>query len=257
MFVSAEPLKAKLRRKEPVFGTWVTIPAVEVVEILADAGFDFLVVDTEHTVADDRDVRTLVAVIAAREVPTVVRVAGNDPVRIKRVLDAGASGVLVPMVNSSQEAEAALKAIRYPPEGERGVGYGRAQGYGFRFSEYLERANKEVLVALQIEHRIGAENVEQIVAVPGIDVIFMGPADLSASMGLLGQVSHPSVTAEVARVRTVALSKGIAAGYHVIDPGHLPQRLAEGYTFLAVGIDQRYLGVGARADLAAARRATA
>ena len=165
-----------------------------IAEILAMAGYDWVVVETEHTGIDVSEVLRLLIAIEQRGSIPLVRLAWNDPIQAKAVLDSGAAGVLVPMINTREEAELAVKMTKYPPLGYRGVGLARAQGYGENFNEYVEHANDDTLLMVQIEHKDAVANIEEILSVPGIDGTFIGPYDLSMSMGIPGQITHPDLS---------------------------------------------------------------
>jgi 2-dehydro-3-deoxyglucarate aldolase len=231
---------------------------VSIAEILAGAGYDWIVVETEHTAIDVSQVlHLLIAIERAGAVP-LVRLAWNDPVQCKAVMDSGAAGVLVPMVNSRADAELAVRSIKYPPLGFRGVGLARAQGYGQSFDEYVSRANDETLLIVQIEHAEAVEHIEEILSVPGINGTFIGPYDLSMSMGLPGQLDNPEVIAAKARVLSATLRQGLAAGIHLVHPDRAARELRgcldQGYRFIALGTDILFLGDSCRALLREAQR---
>ena len=185
----------------------------------------------------------------------LARLSANDPVQIKRVMDAGAHGVIVPMVNTPAAAEAAVEAVRYPPMGKRGVGLARAQGYGSSFDRYREWVNGESVVIVQVEHIEAVNNLEAILSVEGVDGFIVGPYDLSGSLGIPGQFDHPSMKGAMKRIRTVGLSSGKVFGIHVIEPNveELRQRLDEGYSFVAYSLDIRMLDCACRTGLDAVR----
>jgi 2-dehydro-3-deoxyglucarate aldolase len=257
----ASAIKQKLARGEASIGSWMSMGHVSIAEILASAGYDWVVVETEHTAIDVSEVlRLLIAIEGAGSVP-LVRLAWNDPIQCKAVLDSGAAGVIVPMVNTRAEAELAVKAAKYPPLGFRGVGLARAQGYGEHFDEYVKRANEDGLLVVQIEHIEAVRNIEEILSVPGIDATFIGPYDLSMSMGIPGQLTHPDLIAARERVLKATLDRGLVAGIHLVHPDRavteLPERLAQGYRFIALGTDILFLGDSCRALQKAARAALA
>lgn len=237
-------LKRKLLENRLTVGSWITIGHPSVVEVMARAGFDWLTVDLEHSVIDFQAAQVLIATIQAQGLVALVRVTENQPKIIQRVMDAGAAGVIVPMVNSKAEAVCAVEAVRYPPAGKRGVGLARAQGYGFGFEEYAAKINQESVVIAQIEHIKGVTNLEEILAVEGIDGVLVGPYDLSGSLGHPGRFDHPEVLEAVQRIETVCLAKRRALGFHVIQPQRrlLEERIQKGYTFLAFSLDTLFLG---------------
>jgi 2-dehydro-3-deoxyglucarate aldolase len=257
--VLASSIKEKLARGEASIGSWMSMGHVSIAEILSSAGYDWVVVETEHTAIDVSEVLRLVMAIEGRGAVPLVRLAWNDPIQCKAVLDSGAAGVIVPMVNTRADAELAVKGAKYPPLGIRGVGLARAQGYGQHFDEYVRRANAETLLVVQIEHVDAVKNIEEIVSVPGIDATFIGPYDLSLSMGIPGQLSHPDLLAARQRVLDATLAHGLAAGIHLVHPDRcdteLPACLAQGYRFIALGTDILFLGDSCRSLHSAARRA--
>lgn len=255
----AADIKAKLKRGEVSLGSWMSMGHLSIAEIIASAGYEWVVIETEHTAIDNHEVlRLLPAIEHAGAVP-LVRLAWNDHVQCKAVLDSGAAGVLVPMVNSKAEAEAAVAAVKYPPQGTRGVGLARAQHYGQRFAEYVRDANDSTLVIVQIEHVDAVRNIEEILEVPGIDGTFIGPYDLSMSMGLPGQLEHPEVQQARRRVLEATKARGLAPGIHLVHPDRaandIAQRVAEGYQFIALGTDILFLGDACRSMYQTAAKA--
>jgi 2-keto-3-deoxy-L-rhamnonate aldolase RhmA len=246
----ARRLKDKMRRGEPAIGTWMSMAHPSIAEILAMAGYDFVVVETEHTAIDVSEVlRVLIAIEQRGSIP-LVRLAWVDPIQAKAVLDSGAAGVLVPMVNSREDAELAVRMTKYPPLGFRGVGLARAQGYGQHFDEYVKHANDDTLLIVQIEHKDAVANIDEILSVPGIDGTFIGPYDLSMSLGIAGQLTHRSVVEARTRVREATLERGLIAGIHFVQPRTAAEdtevALRDGYRFIALGTDILFLGDTAR-----------
>jgi len=237
-------LKQKLKNLELTFGSWVTIPNQAIVEIMGDAGFDWLVIDTEHAAIDIHQLQNLVAWIQAKGVKALVRVSKNEEVIIKRVMDAGADGVIVPMVKNKEEAKMAVDFVYYPPFGKRGVGLSRAQKYGVGFQEYQEWLANEAVVIAQIEHIDAVNNLEEILAVPGIDGIIVGPYDLSASMGKPGKYDEEDVKMALLKVDDICKKLGKPLGFHVIQSDHqkVLEKVKVGYSFLAFSIDFFFLG---------------
>jgi len=247
----ARRIKEGLSRGEPAIGTWMSTAHPSIAEILADAGYDFVVVDTEHTAIDVSEVLRLIIAIERRGSVPLVRLAGIDPIQAKAVLDSGASGVLVPLVNTKADAELCVQMTKYPPLGARGIGLARAQGYGEDFDEYVAHANEDSLLIVQIEHKDAVENIEDILSVPGIDGTFIGPYDLSMSLGVPGQLDHPDVLSAKKRVLDATIAHGLVAGEHLVHPGKAEEdcllAIAAGYRFLALGSDILFLGDSARA----------
>lgn len=240
----------RLRRGELLLGIIVTLPSSDVSELLSLAGYDWLFIDTEHAALTLRDAQTL---MQASRVPCLIRVADDTEATIKKALDTGASGIVVPQVTTVEQAERIVRHAKYPPTGTRGVGIVRAQGYGQSMREYLYQANEETLVVLQIEHKTGVENVEAIIAVAGVDAVFVGPYDLSASLGLTGQVTNPGVTAAIDRVTEACKDNQRQLGIYCGTAELAQTYIAQGYTLVAVGMDTIMLGAAARQTLAVLR----
>lgn len=249
-------LKSRLAGKELTLGSWISLAHPAVAEIMAGAGFEWLVVDLEHSAITLGEAAELIRVIDLGGVVPLVRVSANDPVQIKRVMDAGAHGVIVPMVNTASEAEQAVAAVHYPPRGRRGVGLARAQGYGTTFERYRDWLNRESMVIVQVEHIEAVNNLAAILAVEGVDGFIVGPYDLSGSLGLPGEFEHPQMAAALEEIRQVAAQSTAAAGYHVVppQPDLVRQKIAAGYTFIAYSVDFLLLGEMCRQGLQTIRR---
>jgi 2-dehydro-3-deoxyglucarate aldolase len=248
-------LKSRLQRRQLTLGSWITLAHPAIAEIMSRAGFDWLAVDLEHSVITIREAEELIRIVALSGICPLVRLSANDPVQIKRVMDAGAHGVIVPMVNSVSDAEKAVKAVRYPPEGTRGVGLARAQGYGTAFESYRGWVNQESVVVVQVEHIESVNNLEAILAVDAIDGFIVGPYDLSGSLGVPGQFDHPSMAKAMDRIKSVGTDSGKVFGIHVIEPDieELRQRVDEGFNFIAYSLDIRMLDRACRSGLDAIR----
>jgi len=240
--------KLRLSGGRTEIGSWITLAHPAIAEIMAKAGFSWLAVDLEHSVITIREAEELIRVIDLCGVVPLVRLSANDPVQIKRVMDAGAHGIIVPMVNSVALAEQAVAAVRYPAAGNRGVGLARAQGYGISFAEYRSWQAQEAVVIVQIEHIEAVRNLEGILAVDGVDGYIVGPYDLSGSLGVPGDFEHPEMCKAMARIREVGGRSGKATGIHVIEPeiAQLKQRIEEQYRFVAYSLDIRMLDVACR-----------
>lgn len=255
----ASKIKEKMKSGQASLGSWMSMAHVSIAEILASAGYEWVVVETEHTAIDVSQVLPLLIAIEGRGAIPLVRLAWNDPIQCKAVMDSGAGGVLVPMVNSRADAELAVKSVKYPPLGFRGVGLARAQGYGQSFGEYMRAANEDSLVMVQIEHIDAVRNIDEILSVPGIDGTFIGPYDLSSSMCLAGQLNHPDVVSAKQRVLDATLAHGLAPGIHLVHPDRATDEvescIQQGYRFIALGTDILFLGDSCRELYAAASRA--
>lgn len=249
-------LKERLNNKELTIGSWITLAHPAIAEIMAGAGFDWLAVDLEHSVITIREAEELIRVIDLCGVVPLVRLSANDPVQIKRVMDAGAHGVIVPAVNTRAEADAAVSAVYYPPKGTRGVGLARAQGYGTTFQRYKEWLETQAVVIVIVEHIDAVNNLESILSVPGIDGYIIGPYDLSASMGLPGQFDHPDMVAAIEKIKQVGSDLEKPGGLHIVEPDItlLEERINEGFKFIAYSLDTRMLDTACRAGLGNVRR---
>ena len=244
-------LKEKLKNRELTIGSWITIGHAVVTEIMAKAGYDWLTVDMEHSAITIDIAQDLIRVIELCGVVPLVRVGENDPDLIKRVMDAGAHGVIVPMVNSKVDAEKAVASVQYPPIGFRGVGLARAQKYGTDFEEYKKWNEQESIVIVQVEHIKAVENLEDILSVEGVDGFIIGPYDLSGSLGVPGQFDHPEMLKALNRVKDVSAKMNALSGFHVIPPEveAFQEKVREGYKFIAHSLDILFLGNGCRDSL--------
>jgi 2-dehydro-3-deoxyglucarate aldolase len=237
--------RTRLKRGERLLGTMVTLPTASTAEILADAGFDWLFIDGEHGPLDTGDILGILQAVSHR-IACIVRVPACDEVAIKKVLDLGAAGIVAPQVNTAEQAADVVHYARYAPEGSRGVGLARAHGYGFRFAEYVASANAEVSVIVQAEHRTAVDNIESIVKIPGVDAVLLGPYDLSASYGKMGQISDPEVLAGINRVTQTCQTSQMPLGYFGISFDAVKPWIDQGYSLIVAGVDVLFLGNGAR-----------
>lgn len=248
-------LKNRLKVNALTIGSWITIGHTSIAEILARAGFDWLVVDLEHTTISIEQAGELIRVIDLCGLAPLVRLTSNHPDQIKRVMDAGAHGIVVPMVNSADDATRAVAATRYAPLGNRGVGLARAQGYGSDFKDYLQWQAEGPVVIVQIEHRDALDQLEAILSVPGVDGFIIGPYDLSCSMDMPGEFERPEFKVAMNRILSTGLRLGCPAGLHIVEPDQprLRQAIKDGYRFIAYSVDIRMLDVVARAGLESAK----
>jgi len=245
-------LKDALRTKL-LIGTLVTTASPEVAEVLALAGFDWLFIDLEHGSLSIRDAQKSIQAVA-RRCFTVVRVSDATAENIKRVLDTGCDGIIAPHVNSAEEASRIVALAKYPPLGVRSVGLGRAQGYGLAFSDYIASANERTAVIVQIEHKDAVANVDYILGVQGIDAIFVGPYDLSGSMGLLGQVSTDKVLRAIEKVRTACAASKMPFGIFCSTAEQASTEIKTGSRLVAIGTDLMHMANAARTVLEAVRQ---
>ena len=236
--------KQKLRSKKLTMGSWLSIANPAVAEIMAKAGVDWLAIDMEHGGFSFDQCLELVRVISLCGVAPLVRVGENSPLAIKRAMDAGAAGVVVPMINTAQDAIDAVNAVKYPPKGSRGMGLHRANGYGTTFDKYLKWVEEESVVIVQIEHKDAIANLGDIFSVEGVDGFIVGPYDLSASLDISGDFKAREMAEALASIEKEAKAKNIPMGYHVVYPDIqlLDDKIKEGYTFIAYSVDFLLIG---------------
>lgn len=239
----------RLLRGDLLVGTMVTLNSPEVTELLAGIGFDWLFIDAEHSPLTMIEIQHMVQA-AGKECPCIVRLPEASEVPVKQALDIGAAGIIAPLVNSAGQAEDIVRMAKYAPDGSRGVGVSRAHRYGLGFQEYLDGANEETAVIVQVEHIDAVANIESIARVRGIDAVFVGPYDLSASLGKLGQVNDPEVQGAIETVTEVSLQAGIKLGIFGLSAKSVRPFIDRGYTLIVAGIDTMMLGSAASQLLA-------
>ena len=244
-------LKQKLKKNELSIGSWITIGHPSIIEVLSSAGFDWLTVDMEHTSIDYQSAQVLISTIQANDMAALVRVSKNEEVAIKRVLDAGADGVIIPMINSAEDAKRAVEYVKYPPEGKRGVGLYRAQKYGFGFETYKKWVDENVVIIAQIEHINGVNSIDEIITTRGIDGVMIGPYDLSGSIGIPGEYDSPEVIEVIEKVEDACKKYNIPLGFHVIQPDAelLKSKIENGYRFIAFSTDFLFMGIKAAGEM--------
>lgn len=226
----------RLLRREPLIGTLVSLSSPELAEIASDAGFDWLFIDMEHGAIGPAEALRLAQAVRP-PCAAIIRVPENSETAVKKALDTGAAGLIFPRVNSPEEAARAVHWSKYPPEGGRSVGFSRANQYGLRFQENVERANSETALIAQIEHIDGVRRIDGILGVTGIDAVFIGPYDLSASLGKPGRIQDADVREAVRTVREACASRKIPAGIFAQEVQGARQALEEGYTLVCAGLD--------------------
>jgi 2-keto-3-deoxy-L-rhamnonate aldolase RhmA len=248
-------VKRGLAAGRPTVGAWLSLCSPLAAEAMGDAGFDWLLIDMEHGPGDYQTLLAQLQAIQGSDAIPLVRVQANDAAVIKRVLDLGAYGVMIPWVASRAECEAAVRACRYPPAGIRGMAGGhRAGGFGRLAAEYWRRANEEILIIVQIETVGALEAVDEILAVPGVDVAFIGPADLSAALGHPGDSKHPEVQAAIARIEAAARRAGVALATISRSWEDARALYARGYVMVTLCSDASLVVQGAAALVASFRR---
>jgi 4-hydroxy-2-oxoheptanedioate aldolase len=248
-------VRHRLKAGEASIGTWLSLPSPEAAEFIAPLGFDWIVVDTEHNAIDVRTMAQMFAAVRHTPIAPMVRIPWSSPEHVKRALDAGAWGVVFPMVKTREEAEMAVRACKFPPEGDRSVGGSRhAMSFAATNADYYARANEEILVVIQIEHIEAVERADEILSVPGVDACFIGPNDLAASMNLGVSIplewDHPELVEAITRIREACDRHGVAPGIHTSGAAGVNQRLAEGFRFLAMASEVKYMLGGLSDDLA-------
>ncbi|MEE2989723.1 MAG: aldolase/citrate lyase family protein [Planctomycetota bacterium] len=232
--------KSRLAAGELLLGSMVTLPSPAVAEILVELGYQWLFVDGEHGPLETAEVLAILQAVG-KQVPCIVRVPAVAEVPIKKMLDLGAAGIIAPQVNTAQQAADVVAWSRYAPEGRRGVGLARAHGYGLNFQEYVESANQEITVIVQAEHAEAVENIEQIVQVEGIDAVLLGPYDLAASLGKMGQVDDPEVTGAIDRITAACQDAGLPLGIFGVSADAIRPYVARGYNLVVAGTDTIFL----------------
>ncbi len=243
--------KEKLREGRTVCGGWVMTGNPSVVEIMAGEGFDFLGVDMEHTPINVHRFYQVALAAKGTGCDVIARLPSCDPVLAKQVLDMGAAGIIVPSVNTAAEAARSVAMAKFPPAGIRGASLCRAAGFGSRFNEYFQNHNADVLVVVMLEHIEAVKNADAILATPGVDAVLIGPYDLSASMGLAGQLQHPDVLAAQQTILNACRRHNVAPGIHVVpvDADEVKRRVGQGFRFVVCGIDTLFVREGCRAML--------
>jgi len=240
-----------LRRGDLLIGTLVSLPSPEVTEILAGCGFDWLFIDAEHGAFNPQQAQGMLQ--AAGDCPCVVRVPSGDEIWIKKALDIGAAGVIVPQVHTADQARQIVRACKYSPAGSRGVGIGRAHRYGLEFEQYIKRANKQTAVILQAESKQAVDNITGIAAVRGVDAIFIGPYDLSASLKRIGRVQDRIVTGAIDRIARACKAANVRLGFFGVNSAAVRARIKQGFTLITVGVDCLFLTKSAQETLAQLR----
>ncbi len=232
--------KSRLAAGEVLLGSMVTLPSPAVAEILVQLGYQWLFVDGEHGPLETAEVLAILQAVGD-QVPCIVRVPAAAEVPIKKMLDLGAAGIIAPQVNTAQQAADVVAWSLYAPEGRRGVGLARAHGYGLNFQEYVESANQEITVIVQAEHAEAVENIEQIVQVEGIDAVLLGPYDLAASLGKMGQVDDPEVTGAIDRITAACQDAGLPLGIFGVSADAIRPYIEKGYNLVVAGTDTIFL----------------
>lgn len=233
-----QPIRDRVLRREILSGTFINLGSSVTTEIAGRSGLDWLLIDLEHSAGDEHTLLTQLQAVSATPACPIVRIPHNDPWRFKRILDLGASGIMVPWISSVREAEQVVSAMRYAPDGIRGVAnLNRASGFGRDFKRYFAEANHSLLTIVQIEQPEALEVIDDIAAVEGVDVLFLGPLDMSVSMGIPQDYDHPDFKKAKQRIADAAFKAGKAAGTLLMSPDQLQETVEQGYTMVAIGSD--------------------
>ena len=238
----------RLADSKPLIGSLVSTSSTEVAEALSLCGFEWLFIDVEHSVLDMAAAQHIIQTVAPATYG-VIRLPDNSAEHFKKALDTGCDGVIVPMIKSVADAKRAVSFAKYTPLGQRSVGLARAQAYGLNFDDYLQTANTRIALILQIEHKDAVEQVDEIVAVPGVDAILIGPYDLSASLGVLGQTSAPEVVRAVERIRQACLKARVPHGAFCMTADYARNEIAGGGRLIVLGTDLLFMTSTAKAEL--------
>ena len=244
------PFRKRLLQGDQLNGTIVSLACPPVAEVLSRAGFDWLFIDGEHGPLSVGDIQLLLQA-AQPHCPCVVRVAANDGVYIRQVLDAGADGIIAPLVNDAETAARVVAWAKYPPLGKRSVGIARAHEYGAAFGDYVAQANEHVAVIIQVEHIDAVANISSILDVAGIDAVFIGPYDLSTSMGKPGRVNDAAVLEQIDIVRQACVARQMPLGIFGVDAAAVQSSIKAGFRLITVGMDTLMLIQSAQAILSA------
>ncbi len=233
----------RLRQQELLLGTLLTLPAPEVAEMVSRCNVDWVFMDGEHSPLSILDWQRLMQATGGR-CANILRIPACSEADVKKALDIGADGIIAPMINTAEQARQLVKWSKYPPQGQRGVGLARAQAYGLKFAEYMASANDNTAVIVQAEHIKAVENIDSIVQVEGIDAVFIGPYDLSASMGITGQVDDPDVVAAIDVVSSACEKYNIARGFFGLTVESVQPYIDQGYSLICVGTDAGFVTRG-------------
>ena len=241
-------LKRKLNSDQVALGSWITFQSDKSIEVLSNFPFDWLCLDIEHNLFNNETLLNLIRTIQYYDKAALVRIDSNDPVIIKKCLDAGADGLIIPMINSAKDAMNAVRSSYYPPIGNRGVGLSRAQKYGLEFANYKDWIKENLVIIAQIEHHEGIANLSEIVEVNGIDGFIIGPYDLSASIGYPGDLESLEMKEMMKKFQSICTKAGKAYGEHIVYPDKikLKKLIESGARFIAYGTDFNFMIKGLR-----------
>jgi len=228
--------RRRLVNNEKLLGTLLSLPSPEIAELISKSGFDWLFIDLEHSTINVQSAQCMIQA-AQSNAHCILRVPGNEEIWIKRCLDTGAEGIIVPQVNTKEEAEYAVRYTKYPPQGKRSVGISKAHNYGITFNQYIQNANDDIALIVQCEAQEAIKNLPEILEVEGIDCVFIGPYDLSASMGKTGKIQSTEVVDAINSIQKQCSKKNMPLGIFGATPEAVKKYKDEGYNLIAVGID--------------------
>ena len=229
----------RLRSGETLIGSLVSLASAEICELLASIGYDWLFIDAEHGAFNPQQAQAMLQ--AAAPTPCLIRVPSDETIWLKKALDIGAAGVIVPQVHTADQAREIISHCKYTPDGKRGIGIGRAHKYGIDFDRYIKYANQETAVVLQAESSEAVDNINDIVKLKGIDAILIGPYDLSASLGKPGEIDHPVVQAAINKIIKTCQNAKLAMGFFGVTPESVLPYKQKGFTLLTIGMDTAFL----------------
>jgi 2-keto-3-deoxy-L-rhamnonate aldolase RhmA len=248
MEAKMDSLKTRLKARESLIGPLVTIASPDVAEIMSLVGFDYLWIETEHAPADFVQAQMMIQAVGGR-CPCLVRIPANDEVWIKKALDIGCNGIVVPQIRSAEEVKAVVEWCLYPPAGKRSVGISRAHNYGMSFQDYVQTANDELAIVVQVENAEAVQDIKAITQVPGVNAVFIGPFDLSGSLGVLGQITHSDVQEATKTVKRHCEKADVPLGIFAVDAPSAQHAIRDGFSLIALSMDSVFLWQSARAAL--------
>ncbi len=221
---------------KPAYGYWMRSASYEIAEIAGLLKSDYVIIDNEHGIHDERTLENLIRIADLSEITPIVRVNENRPIAILKALESGAGGVIIPHIDTPEDAKRAIEAAKFAPEGKRGSGAGRSRGYGvINIPNYYNFANNETMVILLIESALAIENIKEISSIKGVDILHIGPSDLAQSMGFIGEPKHPLVEKAIEKVLIAGKESNIAVGASATDPKSAKERLQQGFLFIPIG----------------------
>ena len=239
--------RQRVLNRELLSGTFINLGSSVTVEIAGSSGFDWVLIDVEHGLGDQESLVHQIQAVSSTPAAPFVRIAWNDPPRFKRVLDLGATGIMIPYVSNVAEAEQAVASMRYPPRGIRGVAkLNRACGFGQDFDDYFAHSHEQLVTVIQIETQEAVDNIDDLAAVEGVDALFIGPLDLSVNLGIPQQFDHPRFLEARSKVAEAARKAGKAAGILLLNPDQVEEIVQAGFTFVALGSDGGLVAAGMR-----------